>query len=498
MKKNKLFVSLLAAGMLAISPAMADDVVKIATNKQVGETVSLQVNQLGSGATVDWGNGPVEITSTDDENLTLTGQLAGSTITITTPSKLRTLICDGIGATSIDLTGAPNLLSLYCQNNAITSLDVSGCTALADLNCENNQLAKITFSSTANANLQNLNLAGNKLSSSFSFSGSDLQHLNLSNNQLTGLTLGSNKKLDVLKCTDNKLTSLTTASENLTALMCGNNALTSLDVSGNVASLRQVFAENNKLSRLSVEKATKLKYLAVENNALTSITLSEEPLFYAFTCQNNKLTYQSLPEKSQVENITYFPQDESVQVADISNLLRSKRISGTRYYYLLTSTNTNYNKLALPYVLDLRDYYKGADFEYTTYTGEEVPSNEVIAKSSKAGYIAFKTPQSGVTVHMVPSAYPELAMTTTPSFYVVKSEDDLTAAITGIGEVNVTNAELKVSGANGLLTLEAAVPTNVKVFGSAGNLVWQGVVEGTQQVSLTTGVYVVNGKKVVL
>ena len=45
MKKNKLFVSLLAAGMLVISPAMADDVVKISTNKQAGETVTLQVNQ---------------------------------------------------------------------------------------------------------------------------------------------------------------------------------------------------------------------------------------------------------------------------------------------------------------------------------------------------------------------------------------------------------------------------------------------------------------------
>ena len=44
MKKNKLFVSLLAAGMLAISPAMADDVVKLTTSKTAGETVSLQIN----------------------------------------------------------------------------------------------------------------------------------------------------------------------------------------------------------------------------------------------------------------------------------------------------------------------------------------------------------------------------------------------------------------------------------------------------------------------
>ena len=54
MKKNKLFVSLLAAGMLAISPAMADDVVKLTTSKTAGETVSLQINNA-DGVTVDWG-----------------------------------------------------------------------------------------------------------------------------------------------------------------------------------------------------------------------------------------------------------------------------------------------------------------------------------------------------------------------------------------------------------------------------------------------------------
>ena len=61
-----------------------------------------------------------------------------------------------------------------------------------------------------------------------------------------------------------------------------------------------------------------------------------------------------------------------------------------------------------------------------------------------------------------------------------------------------TNNDLNVKGANGVLTLSAATPTAVKVYGAAGNLVWQGIVEGVQQVNLTTGVYVVNGKKVIL
>lgn len=52
MKKNKLFVSLLASGMLAVSPLMAQDVVKLTTSKAAGESVTLKLNQFKHGATV--------------------------------------------------------------------------------------------------------------------------------------------------------------------------------------------------------------------------------------------------------------------------------------------------------------------------------------------------------------------------------------------------------------------------------------------------------------
>lgn len=86
MKKNKLFVSLLAAGMLAISPAMADDVVKLTTSKTAGETVSLQINNA-DGVTVDWGTGtPVAVENTGTTGLTLTGTLGAQ------PLPLRALL----------------------------------------------------------------------------------------------------------------------------------------------------------------------------------------------------------------------------------------------------------------------------------------------------------------------------------------------------------------------------------------------------------------------
>lgn len=502
MKKNKLFVSLLAAGMLAISPAMADDVVKITTNKQAGETVTLQVNQLGSGSTVDWGNGPVEVTATDEDQLTLTGELAGSTITISATSKLRTLICDGIGATAIDLTGAPNLMSLYCQNNEITSLDLSACSALTDLNCENNALSRLTISASKNANLQNLNVAGNQLTSSFSFSGADLQHLNVSKNAITGLTLSSNTKLDVVKCTENALTSLTVNAPSLSAIMCGDNKLTSLSIGGEVSGLRQVFAENNKIGSLNVSKATGLKYIAVENNALTTVTLPESSVLYAMTCQNNMLTYKSLPAKRAITNITYLPQDNSSQTIDIKGKLNNKRIDGTRYYYLIKGSKTELRAAKLPYVLDMRDYTDGVSVNFVNESGDKVASDDIITinNSKYAGYIVFANAQEEpIMGQIVPTYYPELVINTSPSFYVVESEEDLVNRITaGINDITIGKNALVVNGAHGVLTLASEASTPVKVYTSAGQLVWQGNVQGTTTVNLSTGVYIVNGKKVVL
>lgn len=502
MKKNKLFVSLLAAGMLAISPAMADDVVKITTNKQAGETVTLQVNQLGSGSTVDWGNGPVKIAATDEDQLTLTGELAGSTITISSTSKLRTLICDGIGATAIDITSAPNLMSLYCQNNALTTLDLSTCAALTDLNCENNELTRLTISASKNEKLQNLNVAGNKLTSSFSFSGADLQHINVSKNAITGLTLSSNAKLDVVKCTENALTSLTVSAPTLTAIMCGDNKLTSLSINGEVTGLRQVFAENNKIGSLNVSKATGLKYIAVENNELTTVTLPENSLLYTMTCQNNKLTYKSLPVKRAVTNITYLPQDASTQTIDIKGKLNNKRIDGTRYYYLINGTKTELRATELPYVLDLRDYTDGVSVNFLKENGEKLTSDDIITinNAKYEGYIVFANVQDGpINGEITPTYYPELKIKTSPSFYIVESEEDLANRVTaGINDITIGKNGLSVNGSHGVLTLASEATTSVKVYSSAGQLVWQGNVQGTTTVNLSTGVYIVNGKKVVL
>ncbi len=523
MKKDKLFVSLLAAGMLAVSPALADDVVKITTNKQAGETVTLQVNQLKSGATVDWGNGTaVSVEKTDDANLTLTGTLAGETITITTSSKLETLICEGQGVTALDLSGAPNLRSLYCQNNELKTLSLTANPKLVDLNCANNNIVSMTLDETVIPLIENLDVSGNSMrnnksntSTSFIINTKTLQHLNVANNAFTAMNLNTTPDLDVLKCSGNKITSLTLRSDTVTTLMCSDNSLSSISMlrtngSAKQSNLVNLFAENNKLSKLDLSYAPKLKYLAVENNQLASVKLDRHE-HYAYTCANNKLGLTSMPTASLVQNIVYAPQ--TLSTLNITGKLQKKSVDGKFVYYMLTcDKNSTYSNGTgdAKYVLKLHDNMVNAMGETgdikATYkaklTGsedyEDLARSAYFYKTTSAllGIVAFKKTASDMYIEYNNEDYPELTQTTT-HFMVVASADDV---VSGVHDV-VNTAEgknLEISAANGSLTVTSASAQPVQVFSTEGRLVWKGVVEGTQTVQLGTGVYLVNGKKVIL
>lgn len=524
MKKDKLFVSLLAAGMLAVSPALADDVVKITTNKQAGETVTLQVNQLKGGVKVDWGNGTaVDVAMTDDANLTLAGTLAGETITITTPSKLETLICEGQGVTALDLSGAPNLRSLYCQNNELQSLSLKANSKLLDLNCANNKIGSLTLDETVTPLIENINVSGNSMrnnksntTTTFSINTKTLQHVNVANNAFTSLSLNSTPDLDELVCSGNKITSLTLRSDTLSTLMCQDNSITSVSIirtdgAAKQNALSHMFAENNKLKKLDLSNASKLQYLAVENNALTSMKLNNHS-HYAYTCGNNKLDLTSMPTRSRIVNLSYAPQTPGE--VNITSKLQKKSVDGKFVYYmLLCPSNSVYSNGSgdAKYVLNLHDNMEDAmgntgDIKATyvakltgavDYT-ELVKTKDYFYKTNATlvGIVGFKKTATDVYVEYYNSDYPDLVPTTT-HFMVVESADDV---ISGINDV-VNTAEgksLGVSAANGALTLTSASAQPVQVFSTEGRLVWKGVVEGTQTVQLGTGVYIVNGKKVIL
>ena len=73
----------------------------------------------------------------------------------------------------------------------------------------------------------------------------------------------------------------------LTKLICGNNKLTSLDVSQNTA-LTYLGCRENQLTSLDVSQNTALTYLGCGSNQLTSLDVSQNTALKGLYCWGNK------------------------------------------------------------------------------------------------------------------------------------------------------------------------------------------------------------------
>jgi hypothetical protein len=105
-----------------------------------------------------------------------------------------------------------------------------------------------------------------------------LTEFNCGNNGLTSLDVSNNTALTWLHCYSNQLTSLDVSNNTaLTYLGCYNNQLTSLDVSNNTA-LTVLRCWDNQLTSLDVSNNTALTDLRCYNNQLTCLNLKNTNL----------------------------------------------------------------------------------------------------------------------------------------------------------------------------------------------------------------------------
>lgn len=136
-----------------------------------------------------------------------------------------------------------------------------------------------------------------------------LKFLDCGNNRLTSLDLSANTVLESLICSNNSLLTNINLSNKLTSidasgctalrsLYCINGQLASLDLNGCTA-LTELICYNNKLTNLDLSGCIKLESLACNDNQLTSLDLSEFPNLGGriFNCSNNKLTSLDLSGK---------------------------------------------------------------------------------------------------------------------------------------------------------------------------------------------------------
>ena len=158
------------------------------------------------------------------------------------------------------------LTSLYCYGNQLSSLDVSQNTALTELSCNGNQLSSLDVSQ--NTALTELSCWSCQLTSLDVSQNTALTYLDCGFNQLTSLDVSQNTALTELSCGSNQLTSLEVSQNTaLTELSCFSNQLTSLNVSRNTA-LYGLWCYNNQLTSLDVSQNTALLQLTCYNNRI--------------------------------------------------------------------------------------------------------------------------------------------------------------------------------------------------------------------------------------
>ncbi|WP_338841598.1 leucine-rich repeat domain-containing protein [Flavobacterium ginsenosidimutans] len=130
-----------------------------------------------------------------------------------------------------------------------------------------------------------------------------LTTLDCNNNRITSLDVSNNIALLNLSCYANQLTSLDVkANTALTKLDSGSNLYTSLDVSSNTA-LTFLGCNTSQLTSLDVSNNTALNLLDCRENKLTSLDVSKITTLTELYCQSNQLTILDVSKNKVLEYV---------------------------------------------------------------------------------------------------------------------------------------------------------------------------------------------------
>ncbi|MBR6964087.1 MAG: leucine-rich repeat domain-containing protein [Prevotella sp.] len=261
MKKRVLLYFAMAALMAMPQQMMADDIV-------INETNFPDENFRNWMLAQDYGQDGV-LTETEIAGVTemdVNNENIANLKGIEYFTALTSLYCYGNQLSSLDVSQNTALTELSCNGNQLSSLDVSQNTALTELSCWSCQLTSLDVSQ--NTALTYLDCGFNQLTSLDVSQNTALTYLDCGFNQLTSLDVSQNTALTELSCGSNQLTSLEVSQNTaLTELSCFSNQLTSLNVSRNTA-LYGLWCYNNQLTSLDVSQNTALLQLTCYNNRI--------------------------------------------------------------------------------------------------------------------------------------------------------------------------------------------------------------------------------------
>ena len=354
------------------------------------------------------------------------------------------------------------LTELLCYSNLLTTLDVTQNTMLKYLDCDENLLTALDVTrNTA------------------------LTELYCGDNQLTSLDVTQNTLLTNLQCRDNPLTAIdVTQNTALIWFYCFNNQLTTLDVSRNTA-LKGLYCDENKLTVLNLSENTELMALDCFNNQLTALDLSKNTMLDYLDCSRNHIEgtsmdalISSLPQNTADKSYTFHIYDNSR--ADEGNVCTKSQVAAVKakgwmpYYY--DSTEKNWLE------------YEGSEDEPTEPTSITLPEMETVNVNS--------------TIQLTPTIEPADAVTD----LTWSSDDESIAKVTskglvagikpGIAIISVRTSNnliaecfVIVQDVSGIEDVNAGDGNNKTVYTISGQKVTKPV---------KGGVYIINGKKVVI
>ena len=199
--------------------------------------------------------------------------------------------------TEIDLTHNPELGWILCSNNKIGILDVSHNTKLGNLTANNCDLRSVSLPMGEYGYERQIFLAGNKLTeidlsgvtglSFFDCDNNYIKELDVSdcpylvafsanNNLIEKVTFGANPSLGYIRIANNRLTELKIPKESVLfhMLMCSNNFITELDLSG-FNCINELDCHNNNIKHLDLHTQAG--------------TFEKADSFHVFDCSGNPI-----------------------------------------------------------------------------------------------------------------------------------------------------------------------------------------------------------------
>ncbi len=146
-----------------------------------------------------------------------------------------------------------------------------------------------------------------------------LRSLSCGGNQLKILGLSNNSLLTSLSCYGNQLTTLNLSGNNsLKELSCSNNQLTTLDLSGNPM-LQELYCSNNQLTTLNVSNMHSLTFINCESNNLTELKVDGCANLLSIYCNKNQLGTIDIQSCMALQRL--YCEHNSISSLDASGLL---------------------------------------------------------------------------------------------------------------------------------------------------------------------------------